>query len=80
MNWIPLEKLNAMRFSAAPRELTELQRWCRCGALPAKKIGGKWFVDLEAFDRPTPPKSAPKHDPDALARSILDGIRQEKAH
>ncbi|WP_230425625.1 helix-turn-helix domain-containing protein [Spartinivicinus ruber] len=27
---------------------TCIARWCREGYLPAKKIGGLWFIDAEA--------------------------------
>ena len=31
-----------------PPEVT-LQRWLRTGAVPARKVGGRWFVDEHAW-------------------------------
>ena len=51
MNLVTLSKLNALRFSVEPVPEQKLQRWCRAGTLPARKIGGEWYVDLDEFDR-----------------------------
>jgi len=50
MNYVSLEKLNALRFADDPQPMPKLWRWCREGRLPARKIGGEWFVDLDEFD------------------------------
>ncbi len=49
-NWVTLEDLNRLRFKSSPVSIEKLQRWCRSGDLPARKIGSGWFVDLEQFD------------------------------
>lgn len=49
MNLVTLETFNARCFRDEPLPLHELQRWCRSRYLPARKIGGRWFVDLDAF-------------------------------
>lgn len=54
MKYVPLLKLNDAIFREAPVPLPKLQRWCRKGYLPARKIGGEWFVDLDEFGRPKP--------------------------
>jgi len=50
VNYVSLEKLNALRFADDPQPMQKLWRWCREGRLPARKIGGEWFVDLDEFD------------------------------
>ena len=62
-----------MRFRDDPVKLTKLQRWCRAGELPARKLGGKWHVNLEEFDST---KHVPKDDPAALVRLVIEGMRQ----
>jgi hypothetical protein len=51
MNFVSPAKLNDLRFPHDPVPLPKLWRWCRTGKLPARKIGGEWYVDLDAFDR-----------------------------
>jgi len=58
-NWVTLPRLNALRFREDPVPMAKLWRWCREGRLPARKIGGEWYVDLEAFDAPAPAKTGP---------------------
>lgn len=37
-----------------PRPSTRTaQHWCVSGAVPAKKIGGRWFIDTEREKRET---------------------------
>lgn len=36
------------RFAGTPPGMTTVQRWCRDGAIPAKKIGGNWYIYLDA--------------------------------
>lgn len=36
------------RFAGEPPPMSTVRKWCREGAVPAKKIGGAWFVDLDA--------------------------------
>lgn len=81
MKLVTLEKLNSMRFPDDPRPMHMLQRWCRQRTLPARKIGGEWYVDLEEFDRPhTAKEAAPIIDRDTLARAILNDIRAERGN
>lgn len=77
MNWIPLAQLNTLRFTQAPRRLYTLQRWCREGMIPARKIGSEWFVDLDAFDNPEPKEN---HKVSPRVRSLLDRLRQQGQH
>lgn len=48
---VSISKFNALRFPSDPQPATKLWRWCREGKLPARKVGGEWFVDLDAFDK-----------------------------
>jgi hypothetical protein len=49
---VDLEDLNRLRFPRSPRNPKTLQRLARCGELPgARMLGGRWFVDIEKFDR-----------------------------
>ena len=34
--------------ASMPPEVT-LQRWLRTGAVPARKVGGRWYVDEHAW-------------------------------
>lgn len=36
------------RFAGRPPAMSTIRKWCREGVLPAKKIGGAWFIDLDA--------------------------------
>lgn len=56
-NWVSLPRLNELRFKDDPKPMTKLWRWCREERLPARKFGGEWHVDLDAFDAPTPVKA-----------------------
>ena len=49
-NWVTLHVLNELRFEDDPVPITKLQRWCRNGGLPARKIEREWRVDLDAFE------------------------------
>ena len=44
---MPLMEYAKARFSTPPSRNT-LYKWCENGDLPAKKIGGGWYVDLGA--------------------------------
>lgn len=48
-----LDQWRRARFAGEPPGLSTVRRWCREGELPAKKIGGTWFVDLDAERRMT---------------------------
>jgi len=50
MRLVSLQRFNEMRFKDDPIKLTKLQRWCRTGELPARKIGGEWYVNIVEFD------------------------------
>jgi len=75
MNLVSLPRLNELRFPADPQPMAKLWRWCREGRLPARKVGGEWFVDLDAFDRGE--KAAPEQAVGGQARAVLDklGVR-----
>lgn len=42
---MPLMDYAKARFTTPPSRNT-LYKWCEAGDLPAKKIGGQWFVDV----------------------------------
>ena len=46
---MPLMEYAKCRFTTPPSRNT-LYKWCENGDLPAKKVGGQWFVDL-AFEQ-----------------------------
>ena len=48
-----LEQWSQARFEGKPPSPTTVRRWCREGHVPAKKIGGTWFIDLDAERRQT---------------------------
>lgn len=48
-----LEQWSRARFEGNPPSPTTMRRWCREGHVPAKKIGGTWFIDLDAERRQT---------------------------
>jgi hypothetical protein len=73
VNYVSLEKLNSLRFPSDPVAMPKLWRWCREGKLPARKIGGEWFVDLDAFDRGE--KGEKKQEVSGPARLVLDRLR-----
>lgn len=73
MNLVGLDSLNRLRFPQDPVPLSKLQRWCRVGALPARKLGGEWYVDLDEFDHQ---KTAPKQDLSPHVRLVIDRIRK----
>jgi len=70
MNLVSLEKLNALRFTDDPQPMQKLWRWCREGRLPARKIGGEWFVDLDEFDG-----KVVKNQEPTVAFKVLDLLR-----
>jgi hypothetical protein len=39
-----LAEWSQSRFVGTPPAETTVKRWCRDGVIPAKRIGGKWFV------------------------------------
>lgn len=51
MSLVSPARFNELRFADDPQPLTKLWRWCREKRVPARKIGGDWFIDLDAFDR-----------------------------
>lgn len=75
MDLIPLAKFKDLRLKNAEVTDAKLQRWCRNNDLPARKIGGEWYVDIEAFDNP-PPKQKPKTS--AVVDLALARLRKEK--
>lgn len=73
-NLVSLPRLNELRFPADPQPMAKLWRWCREGKLPARKVGGEWFVDLDAFDGGEE-KPAPEQVPASHASRVLDKLR-----
>jgi hypothetical protein len=73
VNLVGLAKLNELRFPKDPRPITQLQRWCRNGQLPAKKIGGEWYVDLDEFDKRPLAPDRQTISPQALA--VLEKLK-----
>jgi hypothetical protein len=77
MNYVTLEKLNELRFAHNPIAASKLQRWCRDKKLPARRIGGEWYVALDLFDDD---KQTPEHLSAAgHAQMVLDKLRAAKA-
>jgi hypothetical protein len=76
MNLVRLANLNRLRFRNNPVPEAKLWRWCRNGELPAKKIGGEWYVDLDAFDR----KDDEKPTISPQAQAVLDKLRAQERH
>lgn len=70
MNLVSLPRLNELRFPADPVPMPKLWRWCREGRLPARKIGGDWYVDLDAFDNPQKVEEKPR------LKLVLDRLRR----
>ncbi len=58
-----LEQWRHARFAGRPPSLTTIRRWCREGHVPGKKVGGTWYIDLDAERRQTG---------NALADAILE--------
>lgn len=76
MNWISLAALNRLRFAADPVPEAKLQRWCRDRLLPARKFGGEWRVDLDAFDaleKPVANQATGK-----IVRLAIDNLRRAR--
>lgn len=74
MNLVSLSTFNAKRFPDDPRSPSELQRWCREKYLPARKIGGEWFVDLDAFDAQQQPIEKSNVSP--IVQLAIDSLRK----
>ncbi|MBU2707687.1 DNA-binding protein [Zooshikella marina] len=45
---ISIAEWQKQRFEGKAPTSTCIARWCREGFIPAKKIGGLWFIDAEA--------------------------------
>lgn len=60
---MPLMDYAKARFTTSPSRNT-LYKWCENGDLPAKKIGGQWFVDVAAESNDTG---------NILANEVLNG-------
>lgn len=72
MNLVSLPRLNELRFAQDPQPMAKLWRWCREAKLPARKVGGEWFVDLDAFDRGE--KGVEKQAVGPFAQGVLDKL------
>jgi len=75
MNLVSLDDLNRLRFPQSPVPMPKLWRWCRNGELPARKIGGEWYVDLDAFDTPQA-SAAAKPEAGKVVRLVLDRLKE----
>ncbi|GEM_PF-4350781 len=75
MNLLSLERFNHLCFSNNPVKLTKLQRWCRKRELPARKIGGEWYVDLDAFNTEQPTQ---KHHVAGYADLIVNRLKASR--
>lgn len=73
MNWVDLPTLKAKRFPEQQIEDSEMQRWCRLSMVPARKIGGRWFVDLDAFDAQEAPI---KQSVSPTVQLVIDKMRK----
>lgn len=79
MNLIPLDRLNEHYFETHPQSIEKLRRWCRERMLPAKKIGGEWFVDADAFQAQLAAQDLKARvSPQALA--VLDKFKAQGRH
>lgn len=76
MNLITLPRLNELRFAADPVPLAKLWRWCRDNKLPARKVGGEWRVDLDAFDRGEQGQKAEEIKPPRRVQLVVDRLRR----
>lgn len=72
MNLVGLEKLNELYFPNSPVRIEKLQRWCRVGELPARKIGGEWYVDVDEFSKQKPPE---KQNLTEHVRLVVDKLK-----
>lgn len=73
MSLVSPARFNELRFGHDPQPLTKLWRWCREGRVPARKIGGEWFIDLEAFDRE---KDVVQQGDASAVQQIVDRLRR----
>ncbi|UYG08396.1 excisionase [Halomonas sp. M4R1S46] len=62
-----LEEWRKARFAGEPPAMSTIRKWCREGHVPSKKIGGSWFIDLDAEARQTG---------NPLADAVLNGERR----
>lgn len=83
MDLITLEELNKEFFRSKPRPLGILRRWCRNKVLPARKIGGEWYVDRDKFiENPVheaPPSAGPNRT-DMVVKRLVDIARERGRH
>lgn len=70
MNFVDLDTLNRMCFPHNPVARQKLQRWCRRSVLPAKKLGGDWFVDLDRLGEVT--AGSDTKGPAEVVRLVVD--------
>ncbi|MBB1485830.1 helix-turn-helix domain-containing protein [Oceanospirillum sediminis] len=62
---MPLHQWVEERFIGDPPTMCTLRRLCVNGELPAKKIGRKWYIDVEA---------EVNYTGDELADNVLKGV------
>lgn len=61
MNLVPLDRLQELCFAdSGPRIVPRLRHWARTGRLVgARKVGGIWMCDVDAFRASIEPPAAP---------------------
>ena len=72
MNLVSPARFNELCFPQDPVPLPKLWRWCRNGALPAQKIGGEWYIDVDAFQQ----KDEPKQHLVPVMNLVVDRLRR----
>ncbi|WP_110647560.1 helix-turn-helix domain-containing protein [Salinicola peritrichatus] len=43
-----LDDWRKARFLGKPPGRSTVRRWCNDGTIPAKRIGGNWYIDVDA--------------------------------
>ena len=76
MNLVDLDTLNRLCFPHNPVAHQKLQRWCRRRVLPAVKLGGDWFVDLDRLGDVT--VSGDTTGPAEVVRLVVDKMRARR--
>ncbi|WP_342594554.1 helix-turn-helix domain-containing protein [Salinicola lusitanus] len=61
-----LEDWRKARFAGKPPGISTVRRWCNEGTIPAKRIGGTWYIDIDAERNQTGME---------LADQVLDSMR-----
>ena len=72
MNLVSPARFSELCFPQDPVPLPKLWRWCRNGALPAQKIGGEWYIDVDAFQK----KAEEKQQSVPVVNLVVDRLRR----